>query len=71
MPQVLFFFGASRWTECKRMKQNKVLLQNCDVVEFHQFDDIRCESKGCSIATWMKTKRVNKLSKIYNWSDFL
>ena len=69
MSQVLFFFGAGRWADGKTMKQK--LFKKCDVTEFYWYDDIRYESKNCSIAMWTERKRMNKLSKIYNWSDFL
>ena len=69
MSQVLFFFGAGRWADGKTMKQK--LFKKCDVTEFYWYDDIRYESKNCSIAMWTERKRMNKLSKIYNRSDFL
>ena len=71
MSQVLFFYGAGRWANGKRMKQNKRCLKKCDNTEFCWYDDIRCESKACCNATWTKRKKMNKLPKIYNWSDFL
>ena len=70
MSQVFFFFGTGRWTNGKTMKKIEVVWK-CDVTEFCRYDDIGCESKACSIAMWTKRKRMNKLPKIYNWSDFL
>ena len=67
MLQVLFFFGASRWTNGKGRKQksySKMWHYRISLIQW-------CESKACSIVTWMKRKRMNKLLKIYNWSDFL
>ena len=69
MPQVLFFFGAGRWT-VKQWKNMKVA-SKCDVTEFRRYDDIGRESKACSIAAWTKRKRMKKLLNIYYWSDFL
>ena len=70
MSQVLFFFGAGRWTNGKRMKPNK----SCWNMWRHiilPIRDILRESKACSITTWTKRKGMNKLLKIYNRSDFL
>ena len=42
-----------------------------DVTEFRRYDNIRRESKACSIASRTRRKGMNKLPKIYNRSDFL
>ena len=57
------FKSKDRWTNGKRIKQNKVF-KNVMLQNFA--DDIRPESKACSIAMWTKRKRINKPLKIYN-----
>ena len=69
MSQILFLFGASRWTSGKRMKQNQSCLKMWRS-EFCQYNDIRRESKACFIATWIKRKGINKMPQIHNWPDF-
>ena len=70
MSQVLFYLVPVDEQMVKEWNKIKVV-QKCDVTEFCWYNNIRCESKACSTATWTKRKRMIKMPKIYNWADFL
>ena len=59
MSQILFFFSAGRWTNGRRIKQNK----SCLKIWHYRILSI-CESKACSIVMWTKRIRMNKLPNI-------
>ena len=66
------YFSLSPADEQMVKEWNKIkVVQKCDVTEFRWYDDIQCESKACSTATWTKRKGMNKLPKIYNRADFV